>query len=179
MKTSITHLSIFIVRVLVAEISFGDEQKSRPNILYIMSDDHTTQAFGVYGSRLASLNPTPHIDQLAREGMRFNEVFCNNSICTPSRASIITGQYLYGVDFEDPPRLSYWGSQADIVTPPGWELYDMENDPHEMSNLYEKPDYAEIIAELKNKLKSLREELDETDEDYPHIQKVIDEHWDD
>lgn len=74
MKTSITHLSIFIVCVSVAEISFGDEQKSRPNILYIMSDDHTTQAFGVYGSRLASLNPTPHIDQLAREGMRFNEV---------------------------------------------------------------------------------------------------------
>ena len=93
MKTSITHLSIFIVCVSVAEISFGDEQKSRPNILYIMSDDHTTQAFGVYGSRLASLNPTPHIDQLAREGARFNKVFCNNSICTPSRASIITGQY--------------------------------------------------------------------------------------
>jgi len=528
MKTSIIHFSIFVVCLLAAEISFGEDSKSRPNILYIMSDDHTTQAFGVYGSRLASLNPTPHIDQLAREGMRFNKVFCNNSICTPSRASIITGQYpqtngvldllgriaperqylpvemrkvgyetamigkwhlkeepaafdyynvlpgqgryydpvtrdaskgawpdnvvehqghssnvitdlsldwlkerdkskpfflmhhfkaphdmfvnakrydsyledvdipepdnlydqpaagfgsvstrgyddslvsaigasvskrnnqwglgqrlgidesipepeytsvvyqtylkrylrcvkgvddnvqrlveylkeegiydntliiytgdqgfflgehdlfdkrwmyeeamrmpfivrypdsvesgsqsdllinntdfaptlidfaggqvpdfmqgksfartlqgerenewreatyyrywmhmahklgtpahfgirtkkyklifFYGVDFEDPPRLNYWGSQADIVTPPGWELYDMENDPDEMSNLYEKPEYAEIIAELKNKLKSLREELDETDEDYPHIQKVIDEHWND
>ena len=58
-----------------------------------MSDDHTTQAFGVYGSRLASLNPTPHIDQLGKEGMLFTQVFCNNSICTPSRASIITGQY--------------------------------------------------------------------------------------
>lgn len=58
-----------------------------------MSDDHTTQAFGVYGSRLASLNPTPNIDRLAHEGMRFTNVFCNNSICTPSRASILTGQY--------------------------------------------------------------------------------------
>ncbi len=65
----------------------------RPNILFIMSDDHTTQAVGVYGSRLAGLNPTPNIDRLATGGMRFDRVFCNNSICVPSRASIITGQY--------------------------------------------------------------------------------------
>jgi len=58
-----------------------------------MSDDHTTQAIGAYGSRLAKLNPTPVIDTLASGGMRFDRVFCNNSICTPSRASIITGQY--------------------------------------------------------------------------------------
>ena len=67
--------------------------EKKPNILFIMSDDHTTQAFGVYGSRLASLNPTPNIDQLAKQGIRFDRVYCNNSICTPSRASIITGQY--------------------------------------------------------------------------------------
>jgi arylsulfatase A-like enzyme len=66
---------------------------SRPNILFIMSDDHTTQAIGAYGSRLAALDPTPNIDRLAAEGMRFDLTFCNNSICTPSRASIITGQY--------------------------------------------------------------------------------------
>ena len=65
----------------------------RPNVLFIMSDDHTTQAIGVYGSRLAKLNPTPNIDALARAGMKFDRVYCNNSICTPSRASIITGQY--------------------------------------------------------------------------------------
>jgi arylsulfatase A-like enzyme len=69
----------------------GDD--ARPNILFIMSDDHTTQAFGCYGSRLAKLNPTPNIDRLATEGMRFDRVFCNYSLCTPSRASIITGQY--------------------------------------------------------------------------------------
>jgi len=65
----------------------------RPNILFIMADDHTTQALGVYGSRLAKLNPTPALDGLAKAGMRFDRVYCNNSICTPSRASIITGQY--------------------------------------------------------------------------------------
>lgn len=58
-----------------------------------MSDDHTSQAIGAYGSRLAKLNPTPTIDRLAREGMLFENAFCTNAICTPSRASIITGQY--------------------------------------------------------------------------------------
>jgi len=55
--------------------------------------DHTSQAIGAYGGRLASLNPTPTIDALAAEGTRFDNVFVTNSICTPSRAAIITGQY--------------------------------------------------------------------------------------
>ena len=67
--------------------------QEKPNILFIMSDDHTSQAFGVYGSRLAPLNPTPNIDRLATEGILFKNAFCTNSICTPSRASIMTGQY--------------------------------------------------------------------------------------
>lgn len=67
--------------------------EKQPNIIFIMADDHTSQAIGVYGSRLAKLDPTPNIDALAYGGMRFDRVYCNNSICTPSRASIITGQY--------------------------------------------------------------------------------------
>ncbi|MFK7852252.1 MAG: sulfatase [Akkermansiaceae bacterium] len=78
---------------MISTLSFGAEQIDRPNILFIMSDDHTMQAVGAYKSRLAKLNPTPNIDLLAEAGMRFDRVFCNNSICTPSRASIITGQY--------------------------------------------------------------------------------------
>ncbi len=80
----------------IAILPLGPHAKaadSRPNVLFIMADDHTTQAIGVYGSRLAALNPTPNIDALAKDGLRFDRVFCNNSICTPSRASIITGQY--------------------------------------------------------------------------------------
>ncbi|MCM8536131.1 MAG: sulfatase [Lentisphaeraceae bacterium] len=65
----------------------------RPNILFIMSDDHTSQAVGVYGSRLAKLNPTPTIDSLAKEGVIMKNAFCTNAICTPSRAAIMTGQY--------------------------------------------------------------------------------------
>jgi arylsulfatase A-like enzyme len=67
--------------------------EERPNILYIMSDDHTSQAVGAYGSRLAALNPTPTIDRLAREGVMFENAFCTNSICSPSRACVLTGQY--------------------------------------------------------------------------------------
>ena len=65
----------------------------RPNILYIMSDDHAATGIGAYGGRLAELNPTPNIDSLAREGVRLANCFCTNSICTPSRATIMTGQY--------------------------------------------------------------------------------------
>jgi arylsulfatase A-like enzyme len=62
----------------------------RPNIIFIMSDDHAAHAIGAYGSRV---NQTPHIDRLAREGMLLRNVFVTNSICTPSRAAILTGQY--------------------------------------------------------------------------------------
>ncbi len=63
---------------------------SGPNILFIMSDDHASHAISAYGSRI---NTTPHIDRVAKEGMRFDNCFCTNSICTPSRASILTGTY--------------------------------------------------------------------------------------
>ena len=69
------------------------QQAKKPNILFIMSDDHTSTAIGAYGSRLAKLNPTPAIDQLASEGMLLENTFCNNAICSPSRATILTGQY--------------------------------------------------------------------------------------
>ena len=52
----------------------------RPNIIFIMSDDHTSQAIGAYGSRLAKLNPTPTLDELAKEGMLFENAFCSNTI---------------------------------------------------------------------------------------------------
>lgn len=62
----------------------------RPNLLFIMSDDHAAHAISAYGSRI---NETPHLDRIARNGMRFDSAFCTNSICTPSRAAILTGTY--------------------------------------------------------------------------------------
>ena len=78
--------------VPVASVS-GAETTARPNIVFIMADDHTSQAWGCYGSRLAPFCKTPNIDRLAEEGARLANCFCTNSICVPSRASILTGQY--------------------------------------------------------------------------------------
>jgi arylsulfatase A-like enzyme len=64
--------------------------ETRPNVLYIMSDDHAAHAISAYGSKLLQ---TPNIDRLAREGVRFRNCFVTNSICTPSRAAILTGKY--------------------------------------------------------------------------------------
>ena len=85
-KRSVVCLIILITALTVSA-------KDRPNVLFIMSDDHTAQAVGAYATLLKTLNPTPTLDQLAEEGMVFDNVFCSNSICTPSRATIITGQY--------------------------------------------------------------------------------------
>ncbi len=65
----------------------------RPNILYIMSDDHAAHAISAYGGRLAKIAPTPNLDRLAKEGALFTNAFCTNSICSPSRACVLTGQY--------------------------------------------------------------------------------------
>ncbi|MBI5085793.1 MAG: sulfatase [Acidobacteria bacterium] len=78
----------FLASTLAAPL-VGTARK-RPNILYIMADDHASHAISAYGS---TINRTPHIDRLARDGSRLDNCFCTNSICTPSRAVILTGQY--------------------------------------------------------------------------------------
>lgn len=71
----------------------ADPVDDRPNILFLYADDHAAHAIGAYEGRLADLNPTPEIDRLAEEGVRLENVFSGNSICTPSRATVMTGQY--------------------------------------------------------------------------------------
>lgn len=75
-------LTSFVCAALVAA--------DRPNILFIFSDDHARHAISAYGSRV---NTTPHLDRLAAGGARFLNSFVTNSICTPSRATLLTGQY--------------------------------------------------------------------------------------
>ncbi|MBL9167397.1 MAG: sulfatase [Verrucomicrobiales bacterium] len=79
---------LFIVLALLACASAPAADK--PNIIFIFSDDHAQHAISAYGSKV---NHTPHIDRLAKEGARFTRSFCINSICTPSRATLLTGQY--------------------------------------------------------------------------------------
>ena len=95
-------MKISALMVLLVLFWMSDFVKAkRPNILFIMSDDHTSQAVGAYGSRLAKLNPTPTIDRLAKEGMLFENAFCSNAICAPSRATILTGQYAHTCGVHD------------------------------------------------------------------------------
>jgi len=63
---------------------------AKPNVVFIFSDDHATQAISAYGSKI---NRTPNIDRIAREGAIFRNNFCANSICGPSRATILTGKH--------------------------------------------------------------------------------------
>ena len=63
-------------------------------------------------------------------------------------------------------------------TPVGWELYDISADPEETVNLYNNPEYKGVIKKLKQELVQLREDVQENDVDYPHIQQVIEQHWD-
>lgn len=65
----------------------------RPNIVYIMCDDHAFQCISAYGSPISKLAPTPNIDRIAERGMRFDRAFVENSLSTPSRACLMTGLY--------------------------------------------------------------------------------------
>ncbi|MCL1921662.1 MAG: sulfatase [Kiritimatiellaeota bacterium] len=78
------------VAAAVAMGSMASGADKRPNILFMMSDDHAAHAISAYNGKLIQ---TPNLDRLAKEGMRFERVYCVNSICTPSRATILTGQY--------------------------------------------------------------------------------------
>ena len=76
-------------------VAYAQQQKAQqhPNIVYIMCDDHAYQCISAYGSALSKLAPTPNIDRLAERGMRFDRAFVENSLSTPSRACLMTGQY--------------------------------------------------------------------------------------
>src|ERR1035437_5407471 len=83
-------LPFFWTTLVSLAIPVGSLAADRPNILFIMSDDHAAQAISAYGSRV---NQTPNLDRLAKAGVRFSNCFAVNSICSPSRATILTRKY--------------------------------------------------------------------------------------
>ena len=89
---SVTRLLLVAVLAAGTPVAAQTRTAARPNIVFIMSDDHAAHAISAYGSRV---NHTPNIDRLAREGALLANVFATNSICTPSRAAILTGQYAH------------------------------------------------------------------------------------
>jgi len=96
------------ITLLISVTTIG--QKQRPNIIYMMSDDHGYQAISAYGY---DLNKTPHIDKLAEEGVLFHRAFVTNSICGPSRAVMLTGKHSHINGFKD-NHSTFDGSQQTV-----------------------------------------------------------------
>ena len=86
-------------------------KEDRPNILFVFTDDHATHAIGAYDGWLKSVNPTPNIDRLANEGMLFENSFCSNSICGPSRAVILSGKHSHKNGFMNNGNTFDWNQQ--------------------------------------------------------------------
>jgi choline-sulfatase len=74
----------------LATLSFAESGKQSPNVLILMSDQHKRSCMGAYGDSVAK---TPNLDSLAASATRFTDAYCTNPVCTPSRASIMTGLY--------------------------------------------------------------------------------------
>src|SRR5215831_21404760 len=95
-----TTICFLIAAAMIAgtKNSCAQNGAARPNIIYIMSDDHAYQAISAYGY---GLNHTPNIDKLAEQGMLFTRAFVTNSICGPSRAVMLTGKHSHINGFMD------------------------------------------------------------------------------
>ncbi len=107
-------LAALLFAVLVCSVapwSVHAAEAQRPNIVFIFSDDHAYQAISAYGES-RKLIETPNIDRIAHEGMRFNRCLVPNSICGPSRATILTGKYTHLNGFYNNSNSRFDGSQT-------------------------------------------------------------------
>ena len=102
--------------------SSASPDRARPNILFVMADDHAAHAISTYGSRV---NTTPGIDRIAAEGMRLDNCFCTNSLCSPSRAAILTGTYnhINGVISNSAPFDARQPTFVSLLQDAGYQTY--------------------------------------------------------
>jgi arylsulfatase A-like enzyme len=100
MKRFLFHFLVIALACSCATESAEKQASSKPlNVVYIMADDLAYQAISAYGSEISKLAPTPNIDRIAKNGARMDAVYCTNSICGPSRASILTGKFSHDNGF--------------------------------------------------------------------------------
>jgi len=90
MKKSILAVSLFLLTSLLGSLALGAEKNRKPNIVFFLVDDLGQRDIGCYGSKF---HETPSIDQLAKEGILFSNAYATCHVCSPSRASILTGKY--------------------------------------------------------------------------------------
>jgi arylsulfatase A-like enzyme len=146
--------------------------QDRPNIVYIMCDDHAFQAISAYGGMLKDILPTPNIDRLAKEGMIFQQAFCTNSISVPSRAAILTGKYSHknGV-YTNADSIGNQNNVAHILQNVGYQTalmgkWHLATEPQGFDyysvlpgqGLYHNPDFITIGNEVGNNFEFAKKE---------------------
>ena len=160
--------------VLFVLNSFGQnelEQNKRPNVIFILSDDHATNAITAYSNRFKEISPTPNIDRIAKEGAILTNTFSTNAICGPSRASIITGKYSHengyyknykggyfnGDQWTYPKELQKNGYKTALIgkwhlasEPQGFDYYKYHID-HGEQGVYWNPTYSVNGTKVKEK----------------------------
>jgi arylsulfatase A-like enzyme len=151
---NMTKVYVGAAALLLSSTGFA-KKSERPNILFIMSDDHAYQAISAYGT---GLNQTPNIDRLAKEGAIFKKGFVTNSICAPSRATMLTGKFSH-LNGKVDNRLPFnWNQQnfAKILQQNGYQTaligkIHLEGDPQGFNywnvlpgqGVYYNPDFIE------------------------------------
>ncbi|WP_437398630.1 sulfatase family protein [Flagellimonas lutimaris] len=148
MRVGLTLLGLLFLVSCKQQVKSKEEvAQGPPNIIFIMSDDHAYQAISSYNHELGKLAPTPNIDRIAKNGAIFQNNFCTNSICGPSRAVILTGKHSHingfrmnGERFDNsqptlPKHLRKLGYETAIVgkwhlhgEPTGFDYWDILND---------------------------------------------------
>lgn len=156
--------------ILTSTLLFAQNSSdSRPNIIFILSDDHATNAISAYSGIFKDIAPTPNIDRIANEGAILNNAFSTNAICGPSRASIITGKYSHinkyyknfqgghfdGSQWTFPKALQKEGYQTAMVgkwhlasKPEGFDYYKYHIE-HGEQGVYWNPTYSENGIDVK------------------------------
>ena len=90
MSRSCCRIAVSIALIAWPALAFAEDAAPRPNVVFILADDLGWRDVGCYGS---TFHETPNIDKLARQGVRFTQAYAASPLCSPTRASILTGQY--------------------------------------------------------------------------------------
>src|SRR5690606_25608419 len=113
-QSALKHGLFFYLTSMVSLNAHGQTDHQRPNVIFIMSDDHAEQAISAYGHPISRKAPTPNIDRIAKEGALFLNNYCSNSICGPSRAAILTGKHSHKNGFMQNGSKGFDGTQQTL-----------------------------------------------------------------
>ena len=164
MKTHQTSLILPLAALTLVACTEGKKENKRPNIIFMMTDDHTTQAMSCYGGNLIQ---TPNMDRIANEGIRMDNCYAANALSGPSRACVLTGKFSHINGFTDnasrfngdqqtyPKLLQEAGYQTAVIgkwhlisEPQGFDFWSILSGQEEQGDYYQ-PDFLEMGKEIR------------------------------